>query len=57
MWSTLHKIVYMLTMDEISRILALALVAYSEHLYFSTSIAFIFAIGMFIRGSEDTSKS
>lgn len=43
----------MLTTVEISRILILALVAYSEHLYFSISFALISTAAKFIIGSDD----
>lgn len=47
----------LLTMDEISRILVLAIVGYSERLYFSTSIAFISAVAKLSKGSDDFGMS
>ena len=40
-------------MTEISLILDLAFVAYLEHLYFSTSVALISAVAIFIKGSDN----
>lgn len=47
----------MLTMVDISRILAFTLLAYFELLYFSTSIDFISAVAKFMKGSDDSGMS